>query len=352
MNIRTDFSSDKKTPKPVPGSYEWWYFDAISDNGYSIVVIFYEGNPFSRRYIQSLSENRGETASEFPAISVSVYYENRPVFYSFREVLPAQSFFSDEHPEGQVSGSRFLGRREGDRRLYELHLDEQLPNGDTLQADLLFSSSVIPDDFESRGDNSRHTWNLVQPKCDVTGELHIEGYENVYTRFSGKGYHDHNTGMEPMKQSFDEWYWGRYHFDGYTLIYYLMNQKGVWDRKAWLIGDDGQTESLPDITLKEKGASLFGLQAARSVSFQNDRLKAFLQLDEVLDSGPFYQRYRGRMLLHNGENRVEAVRGISEYISPSRIYSRWFWPLVNMRINYPGKDHWVQKSPVLYRWTW
>jgi carotenoid 1,2-hydratase len=29
-----------------------------------------------------------------------------------------------------------------------------------------------------------------------------------------------------------------------------------------------------------------------------------------------------------------------------------FWPLVNMRIQYPGKTHWVQKSPRLYRWTW
>ncbi|WP_322570634.1 hypothetical protein [Rhodohalobacter sp.] len=42
--------------------------------------------------------------------------------------------------------------------------------------------------------------------------------------FSGIGYHDHNIGQEPMKESFRDWYWGRYHFEEFTLVYYLMQK--------------------------------------------------------------------------------------------------------------------------------
>ena len=44
MNIFSDPAKDTKTSKPKPGSYEWWYFDAVDENsGLSLVVIFLMG---------------------------------------------------------------------------------------------------------------------------------------------------------------------------------------------------------------------------------------------------------------------------------------------------------------------
>ena len=354
MNILSDFSKDTQTDKPIPGSYEWWYFDGISGNGYSFVIIFYEGNPFSKRYIQSLNTGSGWSAKHFPALSISVYKEDKPVFYSFEEVLPEMASFSSDSPNGKIGLNSFKGRMENKSIYYRLKVDQQLSNGDSIEGELNFKSEIIPEQMNrisTSKDTSNHSWNLVQPKCSVDGNFNISGYKTINIPISGTGYHDHNFGSEPMKNSFDEWYWGRFHFDDATLIYYIMLENGQWEKKAWLLKDDGNVLPALKITLNEKGLSLFGLETARKLQFEADGFEALIQKESLVDSGPFYQRFLGSVILTSDEG-IKTASGISEYIYPARIYKKLFWPLVDMRIKYPGRTHWVQRSPYLYRWTW
>ncbi len=155
-----------------------------------------------------------------------------------------------------------------------------------------------------------------------------------------------------MKESFDEWYWGRYHTGNAVFVYYLMCENGTWEKRAWLIEENGEViQTDRNVTTGTQEFSLFGLSAARKIEFEGGGISAMLQKSRVTDNGPFYRRYEGEMAIKKGE-KVYKASGISEYIRPSRIYNRLFWPLVNMRIKYPGKAHWVQKHPRLYRWTW
>lgn len=355
MRILSDFHKDVQTLKESPGSYEWWYFDAISENDYSVVIIFYDGNPFSRRYIERLEEDPNVNASEFPAISISVYHKNKPLFYAFEEVLREESEFSRQTPSVSIGNCHLKGVDTGSEMVYTLSLDHTLVNGDRLKGELVFESAATHSSgitTNTDAEDIKHTWNLVMPKGRVTGDLELTGYHEQSIPFSGMGYHDHNCGSEPMKESFREWYWGRYHLSNSTLIYYLMLENSEWEMKAWLLGDKG--DLLPfdgKIRMDDKQLSLFGLKSARKITFKTNGVEGLLQLSRLIDDGPFYQRYQGDLILHSG-NGVEKASGISEYIYPSRIYSRLFWPLVNMRIRYPGKPHWVQQSPRLYRWTW
>ncbi len=355
MKIISNFSKDTQSIKPKPGSYEWWYFDACSEDGYTLVVIFYDGNPFSRKYIEQITKNNQSQASDFPAISISLYKNSQPIFYSFEEVAAVDAEFSKKIPKGKIGNNRFEASIKAESAQYQITLDQTVPNGDSIHAELSFSSlkqglSEFPD--ENRSGKSDHVWNLLMPKCKVNGKVSVEGFHEAEFDFEGTGYHDHNTGLEPMKESFREWYWGRYHTNDATLIYYLMFENNEWDKKAWLISDDGEMIYLDDeIRLLSKGYSRFGLYSARSIQFAHGDTEAFLQLDNLIDNGPFYQRFGGSLLL-NKNGTMYRAKGISEYIYPSRIYNRMFWPLVNMRIKYPGKAHWVQKSPKLYRWTW
>lgn len=353
MNIISNYSKDTKTEKNNSGSYEWWYFDAQSADGYKFVVIFYEGNPFSRRYIQSQENGGSETADQFPAISISVYKGDRPIYYSFREVEPVSADFSSFLPKGRIKKNVFEGAVHQTRLEYHLRLDQTLANGDSVKANLIFSTDFQSQPLCSGGESQSesHEWNLVMPSSHVQGEIQIAGYHQEKIEFNGLGYHDHNVGFKPLKESFTEWYWGRYHLGNSTFVYYLMNKKGDWERKAWLIDKSGYVLDCEDIEMENYGLSFFGLRTARVIHARVGGIKIYLQLDEVLDSGPFYQRFGGRLLMKSNEE-VEESRGISEYIKPERIYDKIYWPLVNMRIAYPGKDHWVQKSPVLYRWTW
>jgi carotenoid 1,2-hydratase len=356
MKIISDYFRDIKHTKKEPGSYEWWYFDALTDEGYGVVVIFYDGNPFSRRYIDALGTGQDARASNYPAISISVYEGHKPVYYSFTEAEPHQAEFSGEEPRGRVNDCTFQSEILPEGIRYTLLLDQKLPNGDSILGELRFTSPSVPifksgEDADLRETGTAHLWNLIQPRAEVDGNIEIAGFEKHHISIRGAGYHDHNLGGEPMKESFREWYWGRYHFADKTLIYYLMDQNGKPDYKAWMIGDDGSIEEALEVSLKELGASLFGLKTSRKIEVNFHSSDVLIQKDTVLDSGPFYQRFRGRALLHADGGLMEAL-GISEYIYPSRIYSKIFWPLVNMRISYPGKAHWVQKSPRLYRWTW
>ncbi|TVR16233.1 MAG: hypothetical protein EA391_08485 [Balneolaceae bacterium] len=356
MNILTDFKQDVNTQKPIPGSYEWWYFDAQSIDGYSIVVIFYEGNPFSKRYIKAIAEGKHNLASHFPAVSISLYKDGRPLFYAFEEFTDDKCSFSAKNPQGNAGKNLFTGKKDGGNLVYRVDLNQAVANGDSVKGTLEFRSVDIS--FQLNGKDkgnadSAHRWNLIQPKATVTGELQLSGSLAENIPFKGTGYHDHNFGSEPMKDTFDEWYWGRYHLGNATLIYYLMRVNNNWEKKAWLLSEVGEVRYIPDdgITFDQNQLSLFALSSARVLKFENGDFNAHLQLDRLTDNGPFYQRFEGRIIATIGDKAVQS-RGISEYIKPKRIYKKLFWPLVDMRIKYPGRAHWVQKSKTLYKWTW
>ncbi|MGD8427114.1 MAG: hypothetical protein PVH63_05750 [Balneolaceae bacterium] len=366
MNIFSDASKDVRNALPKPGGYEWWYFDAISKDGtYSFVVIFYEGNPFSTRYIKALqTENGRAMADEYPAVSISVYERGKPIFYSFTEFDPPDCSFSENQINVQVGRHALTGEMD-DKLRYTLILKEDLPSGDRLDAEISFESPVCErplfknvNAINTGHRNTGHRWNLVQPRADVKGKIRLASNGKISKKidFEGRGYHDHNTGNEPMRDEFRDWYWGRFHFETMTLVYYVMNRRRQEQHKAWLIDKQNcqVLDILEDIALRDHGLSLFGLKTARQIILRSPNAKIRIQQLLLLDNGPFYQRYQSKAFLGlPGKNIIESQSGITEYIYPSRIYTRIFWPFVNMRIRYAGEGpHWVQRSKTLYRWTW
>jgi len=362
MRILSDPKKDCVTPWKKPGGYEWWYFDAIdTHSGYSLVVIFYQGNPFSNRYIRARDKSGNDDKAlpaNFPAVSISVYKEQHPVYYSFTEFDKENARFSEKVPSVSIGGHSFELDDSGDLLSYSLKLSEELPSGDYIEASLNFESPHRSVPFEGGDTGSRgHTWNLVQPRADVEGRIQLFLGPDLQhdVTFRGKGYHDHNTGQEPMKDEFKDWYWGRFHFPEHTLVYYAMNQKESHQYRAWLINhsDLSIVREFRDFILQDKSRSLFGLKPAHKLLLSNDHVQILIQQNQLLDNGPFYRRYLSDAFLHLDDQDVQKVQGISEYIYPERIYRKLFWPFVDMRIRYQNeKPHWVQKSKRLYRWTW
>lgn len=362
MNILSDYRKDVRRSLHESGGYEWWYFDGISDdNRYSFVIIFYEGNPFSTRYNARLrNSTTNPMPTEHPAVSIAIYEDDEPIYYSFTEYEPKECFFSEDHPMVGVGDHQMEERREGGELKYNLNLEEILPNGDELKAEFTFKSSLGNNRLlESQQDNtSGHQWNLVQSRAEVSANLWLYDQQDKEREisFQGRGYHDHNSGREPMWKEFEDWYWGRFHFESTTLIYYLVNRQNEKQHQGWIVNNKNNEilERFDSIALADKGLNIFGLKSARKIGLQSDRAEVQIQQEQLLDNGPFYQRFKSNAFLRIEEqNAVESQIGISEYIHPDRITSRLFWPLVNMRIHYKSKGpHWVQKSKTLYEWTW
>ena len=365
MQILFDHKQDVRSRKFRPGAYEWWYFDGVDNEGvYSFVVIFYEGNPFSTRYIRRL-QNRNRTdnlyAEEHPAVSISIYENRKPVYYSFSEFDKQNCFFDDLSPRLKVGGHTMESDLGPDRIRYRLNLEEELPSGDRLHGIITFDGPVT-DPARPEGEQSfeeeGHLWNLVQPRSTFQAELtvstRIDSERSI--SFEGMGYHDHNKGLEPMRNEFNEWYWGRFHFEMGTLVYYLMDQAETEQQGAWLIGpQNGRIlDRYEDIELLDFGWNKFGMRSARKIMLSNERTHITVQQTGILDDGPFYQRFSSDSFINIPERDIMQVSGgISEYIRPDRIYWRIFWPFLNMRIRYTGETpHWVQRSKRLYRWTW
>lgn len=360
MDIFSDSHKDVRSGVRQPGGYEWWYFDALSDDGrYSFVIIFYEGNPFSTRYNARLLEGDRPLPSEYPAVSISIYEDASPIYYSFTEFEPADCHFSEEHPKVKMGSHTLQGAVDEGGLHYSLCLNESLPSGDAIEAELTFNSPATNELFEhGHSQESGHLWNLVQPRARVKGTftLESEAEEPRQISFEGTGYHDHNTGREPMREEFTDWYWGRFHFETGTLVYYVMNRQQTEQHRAWLVDNDNGkiAKTFTDIDLVDKGLTLFGLKPAHKIGLRSGGAEVQIQQRHLLDNGPFYQRYQSDAYLRMPDaGVVESQAGITEYIRPDRIYARLFWPFVDMRIRYKAeKPHWVQRSKTLYRWTW
>ena len=361
MNILSDPKKDVRSNNHYSGGYEWWYFDGISEDGrYSFVVIFYEGNPFSTRYNALLMQNEGALPSEYPAISISIYEDEEPIYYSFTEFDEDDCTFSETQPLAVIGDHKMEGRFGDKKLIYSFRLKEKLPSGDAIDAKIKFSSNRTRSSIFSPTDQGPggHKWNLVQPRAEVSADIQISAKDESRRQllFEGSGYHDHNTGQEPMRNEFTDWYWGRFHFDYATLVYYVMNRRPEKQHRAWLISrDNGEIlQEFDAVSMVDEGLSLFGLKSARKIGIRTSKIEAQVQQSKLLDNGPFYQRFKSDGFLRIPEkNLVNSTVGITEYIRPARIQNRLFWPLLNMRIRYKEeRPHWVQKSKKLYRWTW
>jgi carotenoid 1,2-hydratase len=359
MNIQSTFSGDIRSAKSAPGAYEWWYFDAVSEDGdIEIVVIFYDGNPFSRRYIQHQRNGTKAAAEDFPAVSISVYKNHQPLYYSFTEVDKSKALFGEDNPSLKIAGHTMEGRNANGKITYDLSLKEKLPSGDAIVGQFTFESPKTATDLfeESRNSSKNHRWNLVQPQAGVSGTLKVfaRNEPSVTLNFKGSGYHDHNVGDEPLKHQFTDWYWGRFHFERTILVYYVMDKQQ--SQFGWLISRDSREiiDTFDDVKMEDYGRTLYGLTSARKLTLSNDKANVMVQQAHQLDNGPFYQRFSSDAFLNMHElNTMQSSRGITEYLCPPRIYKRLFWPLTNMRIRYQKESpHWVQRSKTLYRWTW
>lgn len=354
MNISTNCADELlDTEKPEHG-YEWWYFDAISvDKNWSIVLIFYQGNPFSPKY---LSGTYGFEPQDYPALSISMYYKGKCEFYSFQEYHKEQCIW-DTEPLNISVGSSSFNRLERDTEIeYELLLNQSLASGHSITGKLKFiSPKTNPELISKKDEGGKHKWNLLQPRAKVVGSVKVEGKsDKFHVGFHGNGYHDHNTGWERMSDSFDDWYWGRFHFKEYTLIYYLMNKKNEQQYDAWLIDAQNQqiVAKFDRVSLSEPKKNLLGLSSSRQITLTGVVGNVVVNQKKCTDDGPFYQRFISEANLTT-KSGVEQSKGISEYIHPARIELQKYWWMVHMRLRYMSeKPHWVQKSKFFYEWTW
>lgn len=332
------------------GGYEWWYTDFIdAKNEISGVIIFYYGNLFSPKYVQAIGK-RKDTASpnNFPAISLSLYKNGKPLYYSFLEYKAGNS-----HYENTANGFKYqVGQDwiawQEEQNLVSIHINQKLADGTSFIGDLVVGHSYkqpLPDGNFMGSVKEAHNWLCVMPHAEIHGVVHLNGSEIF---IDAVGYHDHNAGSEPLHDFFTDWYWGRAHFpkSGKTLVYYAYIHEGNFVPFAWLIDQKGLISHPKSIKVHKTGFNLFGLRIRKNISIDH----FYIKQDLCVDNGPFYVRYLSTFI---DDLSGEQVQGFTEYIRPKRIHNSFYHPLVNLRLRYADQSpNAVQRSSWMYPLTW
>lgn len=384
---RSSIADDVWHPRTgAAGSYEWWYFDAASDDGRdALVVIFLADFIFSPRYNAAVAASlRGRSPAprpaEFPAVAVCLYRDGRPLIRAINEVSTDEFSASIEHPACRIGRSGFrleaaTGQPARAAR-YLINLDEPLRGGRRLEAD--FEWTVTEGDFSmpdekhtnandegrasedvekrARWNESGHEWNMVAPRCRVAGTFAVSdrrGRESRSQVFNGTGYHDHNLDRRWMPATVAEWQWGRAHFADATAVFYRYRETG--DRapvttRLFVVQHDALKTCAARFSADDFRRHHFGLRYPRRMRFdayESDAMPgevkraggASLQINQrrVIDSSYFYLRFVGDAVLDTGDGRARRAPAITEHLAPRALRWRWLDWLTSMRIGANGR---------------
>jgi hypothetical protein len=181
----------------------------------------------------------------------------------------------------------------------------------------------------------RHGWNLTAPRLPVkvSVKLRENGIDRAEAAWEGVAYRDHNWGERAMQSDFHHWYWGRVHGEDRTIVYLAAptaNDLGAW---AGEVASDGTITPWTKVvvTPSKHGPTMMGLWAPRTVKITGvdaggQTVTVITTHDDVVEDGPFYQRYLSRWNVNGADLGI----GTSEYMNVARYKRAWIRPFLRL----------------------
>lgn len=335
-------------------AYEWWYFDALSRDGRdALVIIFLTNFIFSPRYNRAVTDGLRQTqpaqsAACFPAVAVCFYRDGRPLFRALNEYAPDEFHADTSQPSCRIGRNTFRLVESASEARYELNIETSLRQRGSLRARLgwrVREGNFFEEEKEA-GTDVAHHWNMVAPRCDVSGEIALgeRGTQRSFAYdFQGAGYHDHNRDARWMPATIAEWQWGRIHFPAATAVFYRYRERDEQQHstRLYLIQNGSLAVSAPQLAMSETRRHVFGLRYPRLLHLQstaaNESLRLSVRQQRVIDSSFFYLRFLSDATLETAGAGVQHATGITEHLAPRSLSYRWLWWLINMRIGSNGR---------------
>ncbi len=346
FSFSSSVASDVWTPKQDQFAYEWWYFDAISDDGRdAIVVIFLDNFIFSPRYNAACAKNPKEKKAHFPAVAFFYYRDGKCCYRAINEFGASDFKASEKTPEGKIGDSSFEFAAAPYGHGFLIEINAQMSKKRRLEAKLEWlsiESDFLPDKKFKKEDS--HSWNMVSPRADVTGKIDIKsdkGKSLDTVQFRGTGYHDHNYDNRWLPATVKDWQWGRAHFSDATAIFYRYKEIGS-DKpltKLFTISD-GEFKEREVIFEEQQNfqRDKFGIKYPQRMRFVTQGgLRLRVKQTKVIDSSFFYLRFLSEMNLAFRDGKPRKTIGITEHLTPKVLKYRWLDWLINMRIGKDGK---------------
>jgi carotenoid 1,2-hydratase len=319
-------------------SHRCWYFDALSDDGRdAIVIIFFDNFIFSPRY-NSQCQTGKKAGKMFPTLAFFYYREGRILHRAMVE-HPERAFAADaENPGCKIGTNSFKFDAAPYGKGYDVRIDAEMKTGRRIKANLEWL--IVEGDRKiADGEGAQHDWNLVAPRCDVTGKVELIGREGPVEQtiqFRGTGYHDQKSDRRWLPDALQKSFWGRAHFGDITAVFYHTLDCGSDTPLTKLLLSS--TDKLTDVETycEEKNfvRNMYWLKYPKRVSFYSrDNVRLRLKQLQVIDANPFYLRFLSEAILTVGDGTPRKTQAIVEYLHPAALKHRWLDHLTDMRIS-------------------
>lgn len=352
FSFASSIAADVWHPQQKPDAFEWWYFDALSDNGRdAVVIIFLDNFIFSPRYNSGRNRRKnaklGENSTDyktFPAVAFIYYRNGKPVYRSINEFTKDEFSASEDSPFCNIGENSFRLESAPYGTGYVLSINCKLPRNRTLKANFEWLS--IEGDFipaKSARSEAAHNWNLVSSRSDVTGSIKIEdkrGKKIDTVNFRGTGYHDHNADNRWLPKTVNDWQWGRAHFNDSSAIFYRYQEitEPTAVTKLFLVRDGKLHERNAVYEEQNLTRNVFGIKYPKRIRFvTEDHISLRVKQTEIIDQSFFYLRFLSEITLTLRDGKPRKTIGITEYLKPKALKYRWLDWLISMRIGRGGR---------------
>lgn len=372
--ILLDPSEDRFHNLEFPGSYEWTYFDGLSEDGeLGFSAIWFRGIPMSPWYSAAIDRNPQNALPErYCAFAFGLYSRSGRIASALEE--GPESLFSGDTTSPDV---RFrenglyaspTGSKNGGDTGYRMVLDIRRPLlASRIQGEITFqfpvhdlSGAAAP--YTPAGSAAptlsaaveKHFWVPAAPNGSFNAAIDITalGRSAARYRFRGRAYHDRNFGLEPLHYLNVDWHWGRVHFGTKAFVFFdisprtdtiggerLQKREGEPFRRFLLFDGGRLVECSQDVIFsparrRNHWATLpYPTHVGGSSAAAQTRFSAGTR--SLLDSGPFYHRIAADFEVERQGVR-QAALGMTEYLRPTRLGFRIFRPFVKFRVRRVG----------------
>lgn len=178
---------------------EWWYFDAMFDNGYSVQM--------SIRIISSFGKG-------LVFERLDMYYNHTIITDRTRTFQMSDLNASSEIPLVQLQGTTiFTGTLNATTGFFDYVVSFEFPG---YAADLRFVGCTQGWKGQQKGGD---WWAVALPRADVSGSIIID---NETIDVEGTGYHDHNWDVTATSVMRFGWFWGKFNSPDYSVTWSML----------------------------------------------------------------------------------------------------------------------------------
>lgn len=231
---------------------EWWYYDAIMEDGLQIALSYHIRSPLTPT-----------VEGDNPLMHLTMKTADGKQIAKYVPYAAGECNFSKEGCDVKIGPHS----TKGNLKEYKIFVEPIEGYGVDLTLTSQSTSWRPECGYFVMGDDEEQyfTWLCVVPKGKVSGTITFDG---VTREVTGSGYHDHQWTNTSGVTLWNHWVWGRQHYDDYSLMLFDYNHSAqygykryplffIQDKDGKLIFENSRTETLKYEYLEE-GEPLYG----------------------------------------------------------------------------------------------